>query len=116
MPRKRHTAEEIVKDDDVAGLEGRNQRLLNPCSKDHSVDRAIKHQRRDDAIASQSRQEGHGVPMTIGSLGHQLMTPSAPAAKTGHIGLDPCLINEDQPCGIKAVLVPAPTRPKPGDP
>lgn len=45
-------ASQIIEDDDVAGFEGRDQALANPCGKSDAVDGAIKDEGSNDAVAA----------------------------------------------------------------
>ncbi len=56
-------AAKIVEDDDIAGIEGWCQALLDPGGEGNSVDRAIEHEGRDDAVVAQSGEEGQRLPM-----------------------------------------------------
>lgn len=45
-------AAEIAEDDDIAGIEGWCQALLDPGGEGNSVDRAIEHEGCDDAVVA----------------------------------------------------------------
>ena len=109
-------ASQIVEDDDVAGLERRNQVLLDPGRESAAIDRSIEHQRCDDPIAAQTRQKGQRLPVAERHLAHQGLTARRPAGQPGHVGLDPGLIDEHQPTGVKAVLMRLPAASQPGYP
>lgn len=66
-------AAEIVEDDDIAGIEGWCQALLDPGGEGNAVERAIEHEGRDDAVVAQSRRgrpasSNEGVDAPLPSL------------------------------------------------
>lgn len=106
-------AAEIVENDDVARSQGRHESLFDPGLKDSAVHRAVEHVWRDDAVVSQSGQEGQRLPMAMRYLGQVGLAALTPTMCAGHIGLHPGLIDEDQALEINAVLVRLPPRPEP---
>ena len=88
---------EIVEDDDVSRMKGGNERLLDVSREASAVDRAIEHKRRFDAIAPQSRDEGERLPMSVRRFGDQALAFRPPTGQRRHVGLDPCLVDEDVP-------------------
>jgi len=105
----------IVEDDDVAFFEGWHERLLDPVGENISIDRSVEEQRYDDAIMAQPGQEGQRLPMTVRHLVDQQLASRAPAMGTGHVGLDPGLVDEDQASRIKPMLMASPPGTEPGD-
>ena len=89
-------AAQIVHDHDVAGLQGRQQLLLDIGAEAFTVDRTVEDAWRGEFVATQRPQEGQGSPMAMRGEATQAPSPWAPAAKRGHVGLDPRLIDEDQ--------------------
>jgi hypothetical protein len=63
---------EIVHDDDVTAIQGREQHLLDIDCEPLTVDRAIENPRRLDPIVAQRGQEGCGLP--VGRAGPWLST------------------------------------------
>ena len=53
---------EIVEDHDVAGLEGRDEELLDIGAKAFAVDWAVEQTRRVDTVIAQSGKKGRGCP------------------------------------------------------
>ncbi len=98
-------ASEIIKDNDVTGLQSWCQGLLDPGGEGRSIDGAIEHQGSDDPVMAQARQKGQSFPMAVGNLGEQGFSTRAPTAQARHIGLDPGLVDKDQAGGIKPVLM-----------
>jgi hypothetical protein len=49
----------------------------------------------------------------VRNLGQEWLTSWAPAARAGHVGLNPGFVDKDQPSWIKAVLISAPACPQP---
>lgn len=107
-------ASQIVEDDDVARCQSWNQALLNPGRKGNAIDGAVEYKGRHDAITAQAGQKGQRLPVTMGHLCDQLLSPLTPAAGSRHVGLDPGLIDEDEPIRVKSMLMGLPPHPEPG--
>ena len=58
----------IVEDDDVVGLEGWDQKLLDIGAKALAVDRTVEHAGRLDAVVAQRGEEGRGLPFALRDL------------------------------------------------
>src|SRR6202023_2372213 len=95
---------EIVHDDDVAMLQSRRKNLLDIGQKAFAVDRPVEHEGRRDFVASQGGEECHRFPMTLWRLGDERLAASVPAMCARHIGLRPCLVDEDKAPWIEAQL------------
>ena len=108
-------ASEIVEDDDVAGLEGRDQELLDIGQELLAVDGAPEETGRIDPVMTQGGQEGERAPTAMWRLADQPATARTPAAQRGHVGLGPGLVDEDQTLGIDARLAGLPLQAAPGD-
>ena len=106
---------EIVHDDDVAGLQGWGEHLLDVGAEALAVDGTIEHARRSDAITSQRRDEGQCAPMAMRNLVTQTLATQRPAAQRGHVGLSPGFIDEHEPARIDGTLIALPTHPPTGD-
>lgn len=106
-PRDRlpFVATEVVHDDHVARPEGWNEHLLDIGQKAATVDRAIDHARRLDAVPAQRGQECERAPAPARDFGHQPIAASATAMKACHIGLRPGLVDEDQAFGVNPALI-----------
>ena len=85
-------AAEIVHDDDVAWLEGRDEQRVDIGPEPGAVDRAVDDEGRGDPVAAQGGEEGHGAPVTVGGETAKALALHAPAAQRRHVGLDPGLI------------------------
>ena len=68
-----------------------------------------------ETVAAQGRDEGHGAPAPMRCVAFEPLASCAPAAQRRHVGLDPCLIDEDQPGGIKIGHETFPALPFAGD-
>ena len=101
-------AAEIVHDDDVAWLEGWHQDLGDVGQEAVGIDRAIEEAWRGDAVAAQSGDEGHGVPVSVRRLADQALAAPAATVGGGHVGLGPGLVDEDQAVRGDLVLVAPP--------
>src|SRR5262245_2867918 len=73
-------AAEVVDDDDVARLEGRQQDLLDIGKEGLAVDRPVDDAGSVDAVAAKRGQECEGAPSALGYLGQQLLPARRPAA------------------------------------
>lgn len=105
-------AAEIVHDDDVAGSEDRYELLLRIGTEGSAVDRAI-----EDAWRRSVRRNAGHRGRSVSQVAVRREAVQAPplrssAAQRGHVGLDPGLVDEDQPFGIEAGL-PGPPSPAP---
>ena len=106
-------ATEVVDNDDVASVERWYEELPDPSGEGDPVDRPVDDARCDDAVVSQPGEEGRRLPVPVRNLGQKWLASRAPAARAGHVGLDPGLVDENQPGWIKAVLIVAPSCPQP---
>jgi hypothetical protein len=88
--------------------------LMDIGAEAFTVDRAVEDAWRGEFVAAQGAQEGQGSPMAMRGKAAQALSPWPPAAKRGHVGLDPRLVDEDQTRRIEAPLPrsPAPTPPR----
>lgn len=98
-------AAEIVEDDDIAGIEGWCQALLDPGGEGNAVDRAIEHEGRDDAVVAQPGEEGQRLPMAMRYSGEKRLAALTPAAGARHVGFDPGFVDEHQAARIKSMLM-----------
>ena len=99
---------QIVENDDIVGLEGGGEELLDIGQKALAVDGAVEHAGRLDAIVAQRGQKGRCFPMAMGDFGDQPMSARSPAVKAGHVGFGPGLVDEDQSRRIDLLLTPLP--------
>lgn len=107
-------APQVIENDDVARSECRHQRLLDPGQEDGAVDGTIQNEWCHDLVVAQAGQERQGLPMAVGDLGKAGLAARAPAVGTGHVGLDPGLVEEDQAARVNLVLMSLPAFPEPG--
>ena len=98
-------AGEVVGDDDIAGLQRRDQYLLDISEEKLSVDGSIEQPRRVNAIMPQGGDEGQCVPVSVGDFDGQSGAARAPTTQWRHVGFDPGLVDEDQARGINQPLV-----------
>lgn len=80
---------EIVHDDDVTGLEGWDENLVDIELETLAVDRSVDQPWCIDTVVAQCRQEGHGLPMTVRHLGLDPLAARRPSSERRHIGLGP---------------------------
>ncbi len=105
---------QVIDDDDVAGFEGGDEKLLHIGREADGVDGAIEDRRSVDPVVSKSGQESHGFPVTVRRFGIEPLSPSAPSVGPRHVGLGPGLVDKDQAPGIDLSLIalPAPAPPR----
>ena len=96
---------EVVHDHDIAGLQGWQQRLLDPSEEPLAIDRTIEDIRGGHPIMPEGCDEGHCQPMPSRGLGEQRLPLAAPAMGRCHIGLGPGLINEDKALRHRSFLI-----------
>ena len=103
-------ASQIVEDYDLALGEGGCEYLFDIEGEEFPVDRAVDDKGSIDAIDAQSSDEGERLPVTVRDGSGQALSSRSPAAQWGHVGLDPGLIDEDEPFWCDAMLIglPAP--------
>ena len=106
-------AAKVIGDDDITGRQCWGEALADPGRERIPVDRPVQHEGCNDAVVTQSGEEGQGFPVPVRDMRAKPLAARAPAARPGHVGLDPCLVDEDQSLGIKPVLVRPPARPEP---
>lgn len=99
---------EIVEHDDVAGAQGRDEELGHPGKEHPPVDRAVDDAGSDDPLDAQSGQERHGRPTAVRNAPDQALPARGAAVRSGHVGLGPGLVDEDQTFGIDASLIAPP--------
>ena len=98
-------AAKVVQDDDIAGMQRGDQHLLGKDAEDVRVDRAVEDPGRVDPVMAQRSEEGHGIPVAKPGLGEHAMTALTAASQRSHVGLGPCLINEDKVLRINRALI-----------
>ena len=108
-------ASEVVQDHHIAGLQGWNQRLLDPGAEAFPVDWSVEQERRVHAVAAQGGEEGIGSPATMRRLADQPLPTLAPPPEGSHVGLGPGFVDEDQTGRIDAFLMAAPAGAPAGD-
>jgi hypothetical protein len=104
---------EIVEDDDVAWLEGRDEELLDIGAKAFAVDGSVEQAGRINPIVAQRSEECCGLPVALRDLVDEPLPFWRPAPKAGHVRLRPGLVDEDQALGVYEPLIGSPTRAMP---
>ena len=106
---------EIIDNDDVAGVQGRDELLFHIGEEAGPVDGAVEDAGRGEPVASERRQEGHGAPFAMRGEADQALASRPPASERRHVGFDPCLVDEDQALRIEPGLQALPALPPAGD-
>ena len=107
-------AAQIVEDDDIAGLEGGEQELLDIGEELLTIYGAVEEAGRVDPVTAERGQEGERAPSAVRGLADQALTAWPPAPQGGHVGLGPSLVDEDQAGGVYTRLPCAPLPAPPG--
>ena len=105
----RLVASEIVENDDVAFAQGWQENVLHISAEAFAVDRAIEDAGCSELVMAERAEECEGAPVTVRGEAAQACAFGAPAPQRGHVGLDPSLIDEDEPVRIKSSLPGLPT-------
>ena len=108
-------AAEIIKNDDVAWTQDRNEYLLDVDEENLAIDRAIDDEGSLDAVVAQGSDEGQGLPVPMWRIGLETLPALSPATQRRHVRLDPRLVDEQQTPAIDTGLVSSPARPLTGD-
>ena len=108
-------AAQVVEHDDVARPQGWQKELRHPRQEQTAVDGAVEHAGRNQAIGPQGGQERHGRPARVWHRCDQTLSAQGSAMGARHVGFGPGLIDEDQACGVNAVLVALPPLALAGD-
>jgi len=101
---------EIIHDDDVAGLEGRDEDLLDIGEETRAIDRPIEHAGGGNPVVTQAGEEGHRPPVPVRNLAEQSCAARAATVGARHVGLGPGLVDEDEAGRIEPSLIAAPAR------
>ena len=99
----------VLEDHDVARLEGGRKELFDIGVEALAVDRSVEQAGRFDAVVAQRGEEGRGLPLALRNLVDGALSLRGPAAQTGHVGLRPGLVDEDQPSGVDEPLIGSPS-------
>jgi hypothetical protein len=102
---------EIVHDDDIAGLVGGDENLIDIELETLAIDRFVDKPWCIDAIMTQRRQKRHGLPMAVRHLGFDPLTARRPSSEWSHVGLGPGLVDEHQAGRIDTILIFSPLCP-----
>jgi hypothetical protein len=106
---------EIVEDDDVAWPEGGHEDLLDIGEEALAIDGTIDDAGRGEPVVAQGSEEGERAPAAVRRFGDQPLAARRATMATGHVGLGPGLVDEDQAGRINPALVLPPLSPSPRD-
>lgn len=109
--RSRLVRSKIIHDDDIAGLEHRHEQLFDIGVEASAVDRTVEDARCSQPVAAQRAEEGQRLPVAMRREAEQTLASRSPAAQRGHVGLDPGLVDEDQPPRVETGLPRSPPLP-----
>ena len=109
--RRRLVGTEIVHHDDVARLQNRDELLRDIGAEALAVDRSVEDARGRDPVAAKRAEEGQRAPVAVRGQAAQPLASGSPAAKRRHVGLDPGLVDADQPTRVESALPAAPPLP-----
>ena len=111
----RFVAAEIVHDDDVSRLQRRNELLFDIGLEASAIDRPVEDTGRNKSVAAQCPDKSQRAPMAVRGKADQAFALLCPAPQRRRVGLDPGLVDEDQPPGIEPGLPGLPSLALPGD-
>jgi hypothetical protein len=80
-----------------------------------AVDRPVEDARRGKPIAAQRTEEGQRAPVAMRGEAAQTLAARPPTPERSHVGLDPGLVDEDQPPRIETALPASPALPSSRD-
>ncbi|MGY3695566.1 hypothetical protein ACVIGA_005646 [Bradyrhizobium sp. USDA 3240] len=100
----RLVASELVENDDVAFAQGWQEKVLHIGAEAFAVDRAVEDAGCRELVMAERAEECEGTPVTVRGEAAQACALGALAPQRGHVGLDPSLIDEDEPARIKSGL------------
>jgi hypothetical protein len=106
---------EIVHDDDIAGTQDGLQHTAHVSPEHFGIGGAINRHAGGGAIQPDRADHGGGLPMPMRRTGMNTRSAQGTPPETGHVGLGPRFIEKDQPCRVKAGLVPPPRPTRPRD-
>ena len=90
---------------DVSGPERGEEGRLDIGKETRAVDRAVEEPWSVDAVMAKGGQERHGFPGALRHLGGEPLAARRPSPERRHVGLGPCLVNEDQALWIDPALI-----------
>ena len=110
----RLVASKIVENNDVALAQGWQEKVLNIGAEAFAIDRSVEDAGCRELVMAERAEEREGAPVTVRREAAQAGAFGPPAPQRGHVGLDPGLIDEDEPARVEPGLpgspAPAPTR------
>lgn len=106
---------QVVHDDDIAGRQSWEQKLLYPVAKELSVYGAVDDARRGDGIMAQGGQEGAGLPVAVRNAADQALASRGTTIEACHVGLHPGFVDEDELRRVELDLALGPGSPGIGD-
>lgn len=92
---------QIVEDHDIAFGQGRSQLCLHPCIEGSPIHGLVDDPWCCQFIGARGCNEGLRSPMAERSAGMQALASTGAAPQTGHLCIDACLVDEDQPVRFK---------------
>ncbi len=78
----------------------RDEYLLHLRFERQPVHRPIEHHGGDGAFPGDGRNQGGGVPVSVGRVVQHTLTLSGSSVEPNHIGFSPCFIQKDQAARI----------------
>ena len=95
----------VVHDRYIAGPERRHKKLLHVGEEGFAVHRAIEHQRSDQPVMAENRDQRGRLPVPVRHGAHQAVTPETAPKPASHVRGGPGLVQEDQLRGIELRLL-----------
>ena len=102
---------DIVHDDNISGLEGWDEALLNVCEKGLRIHRALDHHWRGHAVITQCCEQREGLPCRKWHASRDSFALRCAPMKADHVGVDGGFIYEDQTRRVEKALLADPAPP-----
>ena len=104
---------QIVQNERIAWLQARAEPLLEINREDCGIDWSVDQKRGCNLFVAQGGNEGRALPMTMGHRAQATLPTGTAAMQSGHLGVQTCYIDKDQPANIPIPLLASPNRPRP---
>ncbi len=95
---------QIIHEDDAGLAQRRHQHLFDIGQEGRTIHRPVDHIRRRQPADTQCRDERQRFPMAARNLGHQAFTNGGTPVEPCHLGVDGCLVDEDEAARLQLRL------------
>jgi hypothetical protein len=95
---------EVVHDDDISGLEFRDEELIDIGLKRQAIDRSVENHGRCHSRQSERGDESRRFPMAMGHTHAQPLAARRPPVPARHVGGGPSLVDKDEALRVEIEL------------